>query len=408
MNGRIASAAALAAASCALVAPPAQAQRATFQGIGHLPAGAESSALAVSADGRVVVGRAVGREGAAPVRWTSQTGVQALELAPGWGGAGWNWVATAASADSAAIAGYGQTPARDYVAFRWTVASGMVDLGDLPGGDVSAQARGISGDGSIVVGFSESGSGTASFPEAFRWTEAGGMETFLPFSSLTGATAISSDGMTIVGFYGCEGFHWTASGGMRLLDCEDSPSAVSSDGEVVVGWAGGGPGPFLWRRESGAYGSIPLLPDAWDAGAEAVSADGLVVVGWSQGPGGNGAFLWHEARATRDLRSVLEDDYGLDLTGWRFDGATGVSADGVVIVGAGTNPAGEPEGWIARLGNGPCYADCDASGVIDFFDFLCYQDSFAAAEPRADCDGSGQLDVFDFLCFQNMFAAGCP
>ena len=26
----------------------------------------------------------------------------------------------------------------------------------------------------------------------------------------------------------------------------------------------------------------------------------------------------------------------------------------------------------------------------------------------ADCDGSGSLDFFDFLCFQNEFAAGCP
>ena len=26
----------------------------------------------------------------------------------------------------------------------------------------------------------------------------------------------------------------------------------------------------------------------------------------------------------------------------------------------------------------------------------------------ADCDGSGSLDFFDFLCFQNEFAGGCP
>ena len=57
---------------------------------------------------------------------------------------------------------------------------------------------------------------------------------------------------------------------------------------------------------------------------------------------------------------------------------------------------------------GDCYADCDGNGVLDFFDFLCYQNSIAAAEPRADCDGSGALDFFDFLCFQNAFEAGCP
>jgi hypothetical protein len=54
-----------------------------------------------------------------------------------------------------------------------------------------------------------------------------------------------------------------------------------------------------------------------------------------------------------------------------------------------------------------CYADCDGSGELDFFDFLCFQNAFAAGEAYADCDGSGGLDFFDFLCFQNEFAAGC-
>jgi hypothetical protein len=56
----------------------------------------------------------------------------------------------------------------------------------------------------------------------------------------------------------------------------------------------------------------------------------------------------------------------------------------------------------------PCYADCDESGELDFFDFLCFQNEFAAGTEYADCDESGELDFFDFLCFQNEFAAGCP
>src|SRR5690606_4351969 len=55
----------------------------------------------------------------------------------------------------------------------------------------------------------------------------------------------------------------------------------------------------------------------------------------------------------------------------------------------------------------PCYADCDSSGDLDFFDFLCFQNLFAAGDPGADCDENGTLDFFDFLCFQNAFAAGC-
>ena len=62
-----------------------------------------------------------------------------------------------------------------------------------------------------------------------------------------------------------------------------------------------------------------------------------------------------------------------------------------------------------------CYADCDTStgiGVLDIFDFLCFQNRYDAGSPYAcDCDtstGVGVCDIFDFICFQNAFAAGCP
>jgi hypothetical protein len=55
---------------------------------------------------------------------------------------------------------------------------------------------------------------------------------------------------------------------------------------------------------------------------------------------------------------------------------------------------------------GPGSADCDADFTLTFFDFLCFQDAFAAGDPVADCDGDGSLTFFDFLCFQDAFA-GC-
>ncbi|MFG0286163.1 MAG: hypothetical protein ACF8R7_17235 [Phycisphaerales bacterium JB039] len=63
---------------------------------------------------------------------------------------------------------------------------------------------------------------------------------------------------------------------------------------------------------------------------------------------------------------------------------------------------------FASAASAQCYPDCDGSGTLDFFDFLCFQNAFATGDPYADCDGSGTLDFFDFLCFQNEFAAGCP
>ena len=56
-----------------------------------------------------------------------------------------------------------------------------------------------------------------------------------------------------------------------------------------------------------------------------------------------------------------------------------------------------------------CYPDCDQSGALDIFDFLCFQNSFVLGEPYAcDCDPDPACDIFDFLCFQDAFVAGCP
>ena len=57
-----------------------------------------------------------------------------------------------------------------FQAFRWTAEGGMVGLGFLlPGGFSSAE--GVSANGRIVVGASDSISGR----QAFLWTEEGGM-----------------------------------------------------------------------------------------------------------------------------------------------------------------------------------------------------------------------------------------
>lgn len=54
-----------------------------------------------------------------------------------------------------------------------------------------------------------------------------------------------------------------------------------------------------------------------------------------------------------------------------------------------------------------CRADLNGDGRLDFFDFLTFQNLFAAGDLKADFDGSGSLDFFDFLAFQTEFAAGC-
>ena len=54
-----------------------------------------------------------------------------------------------------------------------------------------------------------------------------------------------------------------------------------------------------------------------------------------------------------------------------------------------------------------CLPDFDDSGALDLFDFLAYQNTFAAGDMRADLDKNRRLDIFDFLIFQTAFALGC-
>ena len=69
------------------------------------------------------------------------------------------------SADGAVVVGDSNS-ASGPEAFRWTLSGGMVGLGDLPRGPFNSEANGVSADGSVVVGWGTSASGET----AFRWS----------------------------------------------------------------------------------------------------------------------------------------------------------------------------------------------------------------------------------------------
>jgi probable HAF family extracellular repeat protein len=151
------------------------------------------------------------------------------------------------SADGSVVVGAARNAAGDERAFRWTAARGMQDLGTL-GGDWS-WANGVSADGSVVVGVAENAEGQQ---RAFRWTAARGMQDL---GTLGGgesrAFGVSADGSVVVGVAeNAEGqphaFRWTAAGGMEDLNTtyahlltDDSElyraNAISPDGRYIVG-----------------------------------------------------------------------------------------------------------------------------------------------------------------------------
>ena len=60
------------------------------------------------------------------------------------------------------------------------------------------------------------------------------------------------------------------------------------------------------------------------------------------------AFLWTPESGMRRLADALSE-HGLDLSGWTLQRATGLSASGRTVVGWGTNPSGDTEGFVATL-----------------------------------------------------------
>jgi probable HAF family extracellular repeat protein len=346
----------------------------SFTGVGFVSGGNNTVAEDVSADGAVVVGRQ------GPIteafRWTEPSGLELLgylynPISEAWG----------VSGDGAVVVGVGSATIDPELfvfildrAFRWTEGGGMVDLGDLPGGDVFAQAKGTSGDGSTVVGNSKSASGT----EAFRWAAAGSM---VGLGDLPGgvfysdAQAVSADGSTIVGSSGSgsgtEAFRWTEGGGMiGLGDLDGMPpvtshaNAVSADGSVVVGETitSSGWEAFRWDATNGMAGLGDLPGGGFQSFAFDVSGDGSIVVGRSAGSQLE-AFVWTQGTGMLRLEQVLVVALGLDITGWNLTSAEAISTDGNTIVGYGTNPSGQVEGWVAVIPE-PSHAALLGSGLV--------------------------------------------
>lgn len=315
--------------------------------------------------------------------------------------------ATDISGDGSVVIGFSSSELQGYSqAFRWSRDSGVEVLGDLPGGSVSSQAYGVSLDGSVIVGTSNSSLGT----QAFRWTQDDGMvgmsggvsgrpinatgvsadgsvivgdavsgslsqgfevfravdSTIAGLGGLEGsvgaiATDVSADGSVVVGrsksgtTFGWEAFVWTESTGMQGLgflpgETESNAQAISADGKTVVGSttinssvAKG----FYWTASSGMLPLETTDPDIIEGVANDVSGDGSVIVGQilSATRGWSGAFVWDQEHGMQNLADLLLAE-SVDLTGWTLSGALGVSDDGRSIVGWGINPDGLQEAWI--------------------------------------------------------------
>jgi uncharacterized membrane protein len=369
---------------CAAGAAPACAGP-MFRGLGFLSGLSESSAAAVSADGSVVVGTAAYRtitQAELPYgfiapnlyqafRWTQASGMVGLGFPAGMN----DGRAVAVSADGSVVVGscegLTESGKTGQQAFRWTAAGGIVGCGVD-----STYGAAVTADGSVVFGnrvyssfpVTENPPG----PWPFRWTEGSGTTEFLGCAFVTG---VSADGSVKAGvsasFFYQGAVRWSPTGGITSLahlrsQTSASANAVSADGAVIVGTESDNrTGPsgwseaFCWTEAGGVVG-LGYLPGGLEqTQAFAVSADGSVIVGRGSvgyAPPGDSlsqafyeAFIWTPDEGMRNLRDLLVAECGLDLTGWTLASATGVSADGRTIVGTGVDPEGNTEAWMAVI-----------------------------------------------------------
>ena len=195
-------------------------------------------------------------------------------------------------------------------AFRWTEATGMVNLGVLNEGR-SSKAHGVSDDGNVVVGYSEISTNFSI--RAFRWTQATGMVSLGAINNGNSSEAMeaSADGGVVVG-YAADGaannadraFRWTQDGGMVNLGVINGGNVsrafdVSADGKVVVGestyntdaidaYKSADYRGFRWTQATGmitveqwlAANGVSVGPEMTTSRASSVSADGNTVAGY--------------------------------------------------------------------------------------------------------------------------------
>ncbi len=362
-----------------LLAGVAGAQTPGFWSVGLPAGGTQSQSQALSADGKLAAG--VSSIDGTPYNpapgfiWNRSNGRYDFGLEPGMPLASDVW---GMSSDGTMLAGrmYSTPGYANHRAYRRVGNGPLQDLGVLPG-QVQAQANGISGDGTIVVGSSERPDGpyTGVARQAFRWTEATGMQGLgylRPNGTYSVARAISRDGSTVVGvsqsdgmFGPIEAFAWRKGEGMRYLAAlpgaphtSTTARAVNADGSVVVGASpipAGPTPPFIdhgARWMDGVIQDLGTVPGFTRSHALAVDDSGDVIACSVQSGQSVLPAVWTPA-----TRTVLFTDYlaahGIVVPSHFVLGPiAAISGDGLTftgVVGDYSLPVPRPVGYIVTI-----------------------------------------------------------
>lgn len=308
------------AAAAAMVTLAGTCRAQTFIHLGH-----HSQADGVSADGNVVSGEKDGTV----FRWTESGGMTLLS----------SGVLARISEDGNTLAWQGASGIQ-----RWTQAGGTTLVSNA-----HPSAFGLSGDGSTIVYNNQ------------KWSSASGFTTLQAPTGLGQGTAyawaVNHDGSVIAGSYVPGTSHatrWdgngvgTALGPIPGYPIDDVANTISSDGQKILGFGRGPNGfdVFRWTPQLGMH-ALQVAPAGYTGASPLdVTPDGEILVGTNLG----NAFLWRAGAGPMYVKDVLEGEFGMNLSGYTLDYATGISDDARTIVGFGTdNIVGGSFGWVVHL-----------------------------------------------------------
>ncbi len=316
--------------------------------LGTLSEGTLSEAFGVLADGRLVVGFSTTQDTANPraFAWTQSTGMVQLEFLSG----DLESTAYGVSANGEVIVGYRMNPQRRFVPTRWV--NGALQDVPLPSQGIWGYANKVSGDGTTVVGRYSRGAGRL---RAFLYNPSEGALDLgaLSDTAISEALGVSYDGSVIVGYSetlseGPRAVIWTRSGGIQDIS-QGLPSrafSVTPDGQVVVGSYGVGTQAIAFRwTASGGLETLGTFEGTNWTRPLAVSADGTILVGEAiVDPNDSIAVRWIAGVGWQDLNLVYESLLAPESVLLR---ATAISPDGRYIVGFGYNSLTDRgEAWL--------------------------------------------------------------
>ncbi len=331
------------------------------------------------------------------------------------------------SGDGRLVVGTIAQPFDTTQAFRLDLETGeVVFLGGLdPASGINSAPSGISYDGGVVVGGSNSANTTLYTKEAFRWTPDGGMQALglSPVASTTEPLGVSPTGAAAVGGFKdvsqpspfpTVAWSWESGAGYTSfappIGFKDAIVVASSgDARVLTGPV---QSPGVYRGAAWVEGEGVLLPDI-EGGAGwmlpgSISSTGSTIVGRANLEGvplaeRTRAFIWTADEGTRDLTAVLAEA-GLDL-GSAYVQTAELSADGSHALVRLSTPE-TAGGWPAVIRMPRLRGDLDGDGVIDSSDLNTLLEAYATSS-AADLTGDGVTDTSDLSLLLASFGERC-